>query len=204
MTFGARHSFVSGAFPNNFSSGFIERVHAPGMFGHIGRRINVAEKPVAKYGVGIAADSCGDENAVAPNDGAGMSQPRDLCLPADVDRLDAVEARWARTFPDAGCAGPAERRPVLRAGGNGDAKNYSQALHCVTDRFITMGWPSPRRNVSEITLPFSTLNVIVAAGISAGRNVTLSTASSVSLKPPFPPVSLPSTTSNFTSEPSEA
>src|SRR5579862_1437500 len=122
MAFGARHSFMRGAFPNNFPRCFVQGVYAPGMLGHVGRRIHVAKQPMAENGVGIAADGGGDKNAIAPDDGARMSQPGDLGLPADIHRLDAVEAGWTRTFRYTRCAGPAKRGPVLGAGAKGYAK----------------------------------------------------------------------------------
>src|SRR4030095_1289390 len=65
------NTFVRHSFPNEFSTGFVDGVELPGVFGHVSMRLDISVKSMSKrFILGLAADGGDDKHPVTPNDRA--------------------------------------------------------------------------------------------------------------------------------------
>ena len=89
MALRLRHAFVRHALPAHAAGLLVDGQQAPGMRRHVGRGLDVAVEAVAERGARIAAHGGGDEDRVAPDDGAGDGETRDGRLPREPAPLAA-------------------------------------------------------------------------------------------------------------------
>ena len=104
MTLDLRHSFGGDSLPENFAGAFIERVNLPGVFRIVFDGSNIAVESETRFVFRGAGHGGGDENLVAPNDRAGMSESGHGSLPTQVVSFCAFQltaAGWPSTTPDA-------------------------------------------------------------------------------------------------------
>src|SRR5262249_731796 len=110
-----RHALVGRPRPEDRARVAVQAKHLPGVLRRVVDGSNVAVVADADLRVLVAADGRGEEDAVAPDDGAGVAQPGDRRLPADVLPLLEVPADGRLlAVGHARAARAAERRPVER------------------------------------------------------------------------------------------
>src|SRR5262249_11159368 len=80
-----RLTLAGGAGPEDLSAVAVEAQPLPDMRTHVIGRGDVAVVADAPFGFPLGADGRGHEHAVAPDDGAGVSQARNRRLPTNVD-----------------------------------------------------------------------------------------------------------------------
>src|SRR5262249_7446613 len=110
-----RHALVGGPRPEDLARVAVQAEDLPGVFRLVVDGIDGAVVADLDLRVLVAADGRGDEDAVAPDDGAAVAQTGDRRLPADVLPLLEVPGDGrllAVGHPRAPRA--AERRPVER------------------------------------------------------------------------------------------
>src|SRR5262249_36997203 len=109
----ARRAFVGHPLPEDFAGAFVQRVNHPPLRGAILRGVAVAIQPRLEAGFGVAADRAGDEDALSPDDGAGMRKSWNRRAPQNIfARLAVPPVRQVLPLGDAFGLSPAKRRPV--------------------------------------------------------------------------------------------
>src|SRR5215470_6955571 len=202
MTLAFGNTLVSCLLPKDLPCLSIQAVNLPRVPGKIVRWLDVAEKTVTKDCVEVAADSGGDENAIAEHDGTGVCKTRNLGFPDDVSRFaDVPGDRRIRTVRHSGRLHASESGPILGGGPSRephDGKDGEDSQdHFVTTLVNSLLSP-PCSSVNPVTVPSSTLNSTSSPSYSTPRKRVLLTAAKVS-GPHNCPTNLPSLTSKLIS-----
>src|SRR5206468_3140787 len=115
MALKLRYPVKSRSLPKDLAVVFVHAINLPGVRREVIDRSDVSIVAGPHLGIGLAANCGRDEDAIAPDDRARMTQAGDRRLPADVDAFGCVPGSW-RLLPvgDAGRVRPTERRPVHR------------------------------------------------------------------------------------------
>src|SRR5689334_15540041 len=114
MTLRARDAFVSSVGPKHLAAAFVEAVDQPRVFDVIGGQADAAIFR-DECRLRVVADGGDHEDVVVPDDGAGVLEARNICLPEYVRcSLDVPGDRWFRSVGDTGRIWTTERWPVLR------------------------------------------------------------------------------------------
>lgn len=120
----ARHAFGREPLPENFPALPVQRKNLPLLAGRVRAHVDRALQHRFKQEILVAADRRGEKNPVAPNDGARMSEPRNLRLPGDIpiprQVLPVGHARSSLT---------PELRPILRQSNDGEGSRKHRWFH---------------------------------------------------------------------------
>src|SRR3984893_2369270 len=202
MTLAFGNTLVSYLLPQDLSRLPIQAVNLPSVLGKVGRWLDVAEEPVTKDCVGVAADSGGDENPITEHDGTGMCKAWNLRLPDKVSRFAEVPGDGRiRTVGHPRSLRAAKGGPILRGGPSREPQREVQGEDS-RDHFVTTlvnSRLSPLcSSVNPVTLPSSTLNSTSSPSYSTPRKRVLLTAAKVS-GPQKSATNLPSLTSKLIS-----
>ncbi len=122
MTLHFRHAVEGDAFPQDRSRVLVDRVNLPGVLGIIFNGCDIAVESVLRFIFRATGYRSAHENLVAPNNWTRVGQARDLEFPTHVFGFRGVPFDGlCKTFVDAGRAGTAKLRPVLRLS-NGESR----------------------------------------------------------------------------------
>ena len=151
-----RRALIRGLFPQNLAGFLVQRKHLPLVRAAIRNRVRVPIEAGAERLLGIARDSRGDVDPIAPHNRRGDGEAGNLGFPDDVRSLVCIPLHgWVSAIADSGRRRTAKLRPIAvgaRAGHDQNTGHRHEPVPHFATPFLNVNVLPPCFNV-KLSVP---------------------------------------------------